>query len=120
MSARDPVYTSGGIWVSRRYFSKEEWFSLPLNFRRRWWRETKYGKQPPSAPLLHETRHKQYCDRVPDLHKLKAEMAAAHPDRGGSSAAFIEARSRYVAARRHQFRLARGASRDGKPSAPQS
>jgi hypothetical protein len=37
---------------------------------------------------------------VDDLHKLKAEMAAAHPDRGGSSAAFIAARQAYVAARR--------------------
>jgi hypothetical protein len=35
-------------------------------------------------------------------------MAAAHPDRGGSNAAFIEARERYVAARR-QFRASRGA-----------
>jgi hypothetical protein len=35
-----------------------------------------------------------------DLAQLKAEMAAAHPDKGGSSAAFIEARQRYVAARR--------------------
>jgi hypothetical protein len=37
----------------------------------------------------------------PDLKTLKAEMAAAHPDRGGSNAAFIAARARYVAARRH-------------------
>ena len=37
---------------------------------------------------------------IPDLSALKAEMAAAHPDRGGSSAAFIEARTRYVEARR--------------------
>jgi hypothetical protein len=36
----------------------------------------------------------------PDLQALKAAMAAAHPDRGGSSAAFIEARKKYVAARR--------------------
>jgi len=34
-----------------------------------------------------------------DLQTLKAEMAAAHPDRGGSNAAFIEARKRYVEAR---------------------
>jgi hypothetical protein len=37
---------------------------------------------------------------APDLQKLKAEMAAAHPDRGGTSAAFIEARKRYIEARR--------------------
>jgi hypothetical protein len=42
-------------------------------------------------------------DQTPviDLTKLKAEMAAAHPDKGGSSAAFIEARKRYVDARRN-------------------
>jgi hypothetical protein len=34
------------------------------------------------------------------VSKLKAEMAAAHPDRGGTSAAFREARKRYVEARR--------------------
>jgi len=34
-----------------------------------------------------------------DLAHLKAEMAAAHPDRGGSNSAFIEARKRYVEAR---------------------
>ena len=33
------------------------------------------------------------------LVELKAAMMAAHPDRGGSTEAFIEARSRYVAAR---------------------
>jgi hypothetical protein len=39
-------------------------------------------------------------DDAPDLNKLKAEMAAAHPDHGGSNQAFIEARARYVQARR--------------------
>jgi hypothetical protein len=34
------------------------------------------------------------------LGELKAEMVAAHPDRGGTSAAFIEARRRYIEARR--------------------
>jgi hypothetical protein len=38
--------------------------------------------------------------KPPDLAALKAAMAAAHPDKGGSPAAFIEARQRYVAARR--------------------
>ena len=36
----------------------------------------------------------------PDLRSLKAEMAAAHPDRGGSNTAFIAARKAYVEARR--------------------
>ena len=48
-------------------------------------------------PLRHEPE-----PDLPDLAELKAEMAAAHPDRGGSNAAFIEARKRYVEARRRQ------------------
>ncbi len=35
-----------------------------------------------------------------DLHELKMAMAAAHPDRGGNSRDFIEARQRYLAAKR--------------------
>jgi hypothetical protein len=34
------------------------------------------------------------------LRQLKAEMAAAHPDHGGTSEAFIAARQRYVDAKR--------------------
>jgi hypothetical protein len=34
------------------------------------------------------------------LRQLKAEMAAAHPDRGGTSEAFIKARQRYLVAKR--------------------
>lgn len=41
------------------------------------------------------------CDAArEDISALKAAMAAAHPDRGGSNEAFIEARRRYVDARR--------------------
>jgi hypothetical protein len=47
-------------------------------------------------------------DEKPDLAQLKDEMAAAHPDRGGSNQAFIEARKRYVEARR-AMRSGRGA-----------
>ncbi|MEV6014697.1 hypothetical protein [Streptomyces sp. NPDC051997] len=46
---------------------------------------------PPEIP----TRAKK-----PDLAELKAAMAAAHPDRGGSDEAFIAARDRYQKARR--------------------
>jgi hypothetical protein len=35
----------------------------------------------------------------PDLESLRAEMAAAHPDRGGTDEAFIAARARYERAR---------------------
>jgi hypothetical protein len=42
-----------------------------------------------------------YADHVepPDLKQLKAAMAAAHPNRGGSSEAFIKARCEYEAAK---------------------
>lgn len=36
----------------------------------------------------------------PNLAALRADMAAAHPDRGGSDEAFIAARTRYETARR--------------------
>lgn len=39
-------------------------------------------------------------DEVPDLAELKAQMAAAHPDRGGSDEDFIRARTRWEAAAR--------------------
>ena len=38
--------------------------------------------------------------KPPDLGSLKQAMAAAHPDRGGSNAAFIEARKAYTDAKR--------------------
>lgn len=37
--------------------------------------------------------------KIPSSVSLKAEMAAAHPDRGGSDAEFIAARQRYERAR---------------------
>jgi hypothetical protein len=44
--------------------------------------------------------YREQDDKPIDLRQLKAEMAAAHPDRGGSSAAFIAARERYLGALR--------------------
>lgn len=38
--------------------------------------------------------------KKPTVAELKAAMAAAHPDRGGSDEAFIAARGRYETARR--------------------
>jgi hypothetical protein len=46
------------------------------------------------------SRYTQASDDEPDLQQLKAAMAAAHPDKGGASAAFIAARQEYLAARR--------------------
>ena len=41
-----------GDSVSRASFSFTGWFQLPLELRRRWWRETDYGEQPASTELL--------------------------------------------------------------------
>ena len=30
---------------------REHWFKLPMKLRRRYWQETEYGRQPPSAEL---------------------------------------------------------------------
>jgi hypothetical protein len=89
------------------HFNRAEWFALPLTFRRRWWRETDYSTQPASDRLLADlhvllARGPLQPPTVDDLQGLKAAMASAHPDRGGSSAAFIAARAKYVAARRSQ------------------
>lgn len=42
----------------------------------------------------------QYAPKAPDLARLKQEMAAAHPDRGGTAEEFIAARGRYERAAR--------------------
>lgn len=44
---------------------------------------------------LHLTPPEIQQHRRPNLAELKAAMAAAHPDRGGTDAAFIAARERY-------------------------
>jgi len=33
-------------------FTRQEWFTLPLKLRQRWWWETDYSMKPPSAELL--------------------------------------------------------------------
>lgn len=53
-----------------------------------------------SLELLRERFAILARESKPDLAALKAAMAAAHPDRGGSNAAFIEARRAYVDAKR--------------------
>jgi len=37
-------------------FTREEWFKLPLKLRQRYWRETDYGRNPPSEELLCQMR----------------------------------------------------------------
>lgn len=71
-------------------------------------RFTKIYAQPPELPddkpFIPPPFHPEYAQTVTytaaDLKRLKAEMADAHPDRGGTDEAFIAARQRYVAAKR--------------------
>ncbi|MFD3640676.1 hypothetical protein [Streptomyces griseus] len=58
-----------------------------------------FAKPPvfPDVSLRQPQRHQPAP--APDLKALKAAMAAAHPDRGGTNAEFIAARQRYVQAR---------------------
>ncbi|MEV7427001.1 hypothetical protein [Streptomyces sp. NPDC091212] len=58
--------------------------------------------EPPELPPARKVRvrHRPAPAAPPDLKELKAAMAAAHPDRGGTSEAFIAARERYVLAKR--------------------
>lgn len=32
-------------------FNREQWFTLPLSLRQRWWKETNYGSSPPLPEL---------------------------------------------------------------------
>jgi hypothetical protein len=47
-----------------------------------------------------EARYDAFTFTKADIKALKEAMAAAHPDRGGSSKAFVEARRAYVEAKR--------------------
>jgi hypothetical protein len=58
---------------------------------RQWWEPDSHLYAEAPAAVHHGT---------PDLPQLRAEMAAAHPDRGGTAEAFIAARARYQHARR--------------------
>lgn len=51
----------------------------------------------PETPIIIRQPHPT---AGPGLKELKAAMAAAHPDRGGTSEAFITARERYLRAKR--------------------
>ena len=37
--------------------SKEQWLSLPLELRQRYWRDTDWGKRPPSPEMVAEVTH---------------------------------------------------------------
>lgn len=34
------------------FFTHEQWQKLPLKFQQQWWRETDFGKRPPSQDLI--------------------------------------------------------------------
>jgi hypothetical protein len=36
----------------KQWFTRSEWQALPLKLRQQWWRETDYGKLPPSSQLI--------------------------------------------------------------------
>jgi hypothetical protein len=77
------------------YIDRQELESKGEVWRRSggWWEDDLcLYAEPPDVELSRPSE--------PDLAELKAAMAAAHPDRGGTSEAFIAARRRYVAARR--------------------
>ncbi|WP_330173045.1 hypothetical protein OG875_05200 [Streptomyces sp. NBC_01498] len=57
-----------------------------------WW-------EPDGTLYLTSPELPDYTSR-PDIGELKAAMAAAHPDRGGTDAAFIAARTRFERAAR--------------------
>jgi hypothetical protein len=38
--------------MTTKYFSKEQWKSLPREKRLQWWQATDYGQKPPSRELL--------------------------------------------------------------------
>ena len=71
---RPRIETDGEVWQRNRHWSAPD-FRLHL------------------APPVIEQAAK------PDLAELKAAMAAAHPDHGGTDEAFIAARRRYETAR---------------------
>ena len=67
--------------------------------RGRHWSAADYHLFASLQTVLVDQRRGDRSAVQPDLAALKGAMAAAHPDKGGSSAAVIEARQRYTAAR---------------------
>ncbi len=81
---RVKLETDGSIWTSHTWWP--DWH-LYLSLE---------------ALIADLRRHDEKPIDPTDLAALKQAMADAHPDHGGSTAAFIAARARYVAARRSQ------------------
>ncbi len=45
---------NSAVEATRSMFTREQWFSLPLPLRVKWWQETDYGQRMPSAELVSE------------------------------------------------------------------
>ena len=43
--------------------TKEEWFSLPLELRQRYWRDTDWGNRPPSEQMIEEIMERYLIER---------------------------------------------------------
>ncbi|MDX3232926.1 hypothetical protein [Streptomyces sp. ME19-01-6] len=99
------IYYDVTGWVSRASirFVDRQTIERDGEIRRRsggWWE--KDGHLYLNEPALPD------YDQKPNLAELKAAMATAHPDRGGSNEAFIVARERYEKARAAQTPPAEG------------
>ena len=46
------IGTGGERQNGNRYLTQEQWFSLPLELRQRWWREMQFNRDAPSEELL--------------------------------------------------------------------
>lgn len=50
--SRLAIFKKGSGVMNELPFTRQEWFTLPLKLRQRWWWETDYSMKPPSAELL--------------------------------------------------------------------
>jgi len=48
-------------------WTREEWFSLPLDVRQRWWRDTDYSKREPSLQMLDLVARILHSRRLPTV-----------------------------------------------------
>ena len=99
--------------IERHY---QEWGLIPLRFGGRLIFPIEHVLEAERRAMVGETTSRRTNEQetppaAADIAKLKAAMAAAHPDRGGSEAAFIKARNRYVEARRAQLHAAKKRAR---------
>jgi hypothetical protein len=98
---RDPIsFVDGSTYAFSRgtaFVDREKIEREGETRTRKWWCSDYHLYLQPPQP-------EKESESAPDVARLKAEMVAAHPDRGGTSAAFIEARRRYVDARRQMRR----------------